>query len=132
MFGPGPVRSYPPDCGVVGCSGGVVDILLLSLGRSEARQVDDFQLQPVGIVEEDRVVARAVRVLLRLTLELDVLRAEPVRALVDVRPGLGLEGDVMQADPVAVVRLRLRLRLAQPDRRSRPADVPDRLAAFAL
>ena len=58
-----------------------MDIVLLSLGRSEARDVDDLQLQTVGIEEEHRVIPRDVGVFLRLALELNALRAEPGGAL---------------------------------------------------
>ena len=55
---------------------------LLSSGR-KAGNVDDLQLDAVGIVEEHRVVPRQVRVLLRAALDLGALRAQPVGPLVD-------------------------------------------------
>ena len=61
----------------------MVDMLLLSLGRSEARHVDDLQLESVWIVKEDRVVPGDVGVFLRLALELDALPAQPFGAFVD-------------------------------------------------
>jgi hypothetical protein len=43
------------------------------------------------------------------------------------------EGDVVDADPVPVERaVGLALRLPEPQRATRPGDVPDRLAALAL
>src|SRR5919201_3116102 len=126
----GVIPPYPRLGG--GCSGGVVDIVLLSLGGAEARNVDDLQLETVRIEEEHRVMPRDVRVFLRLALQLDVLGAQPVGALVDDAARRGLEGKVVQSDAVAVVRRDLRLHLAQPDGRARAADVPDRLAALAL
>ena len=48
--------------------------LLLS-GRNEARDVDDFQLETIRVVEEHRVVPRDVRVFLWFALELGSLRA---------------------------------------------------------
>lgn len=92
--------------------------------------MDDLELQTVGIVEECRVVAREIRVLLRLVLDLDVLRPHPRRAFVDPRARFRLEGEVVEADAIAVVGVGLRLRLAETDRRPRAAEVPDRLAAL--
>src|SRR6266545_1078770 len=130
-FGPPPGRSYPLGCcGLVGCSGGVVDILLLSSGRDEAWHVDDLELQTVRIVKEDGVVPGEVRVLLRLALQLYLLASDPLGPFVHLGPRVRLEREVMQPDPVAVVRLRFRQRLAQADRGPRARDVPDRLAAL--
>ena len=64
--------------------------------------MDDLQLETVRVVEEHRVVPGEVRVLLRLALELDGLRPQPVGALVHLRPRVRLEGDVVDADAVAV------------------------------
>ena len=62
----------------------------------------DLELQAVRVVEEDREVARRVEVLLRPALDLRSLLPEPVRPLDDDRAGRGLEGEVVQADPIAV------------------------------
>src|SRR5262249_15447701 len=76
----------------------------------------------------------AVPELLRVTLDLGVVVAQPLGALVDDGARLRLEGDVVQAHRVAVVAgadLR-RLGGADADRGAGPAQVPDRLAALAL
>src|SRR5262249_575736 len=104
---------------------------LLSLRRNETRDVDDLQLDPVRVVEENRVVPSGVRVLLRLALELDPLGAGPIRDLVDLGPGVRLERNVVQPDRISIVRL-VALRFAEPDRRAGPGQVPDRLAALAF
>src|SRR6266508_3849272 len=132
-FGPPPGRSYPLGCcGLVGCSGGVVDILLLSSGRDEAWHVDDLELETVGIVKEECVVPGDVGVLLRVALDLDPLSSNPLGPFVHLGPRVRLEREVMQSDPVAVVRLRIRQRLAQADGGPRAGDVPDRLAALTF
>src|SRR5882724_7421859 len=130
----GPGLPYPPPgCwGVVGCSGGVVDISLLSSGRNEAWYVDDLELQTVGIVKECRVIAPDVRVLLRLALDLDVLGLHPGGALIDLRARSSLERKVVQPNSVPVVRARIRRRFAEADRGARTREVPDRLAPLAL
>ena len=94
--------------------------------------MDDLQLYAVGVIEKHRVVARQVRVLLRAALDLGAAGAQPFGALVDDEPRRRLERQVMQSDPVAVVLLRMRLRLAQSDRAARAGQVPDRLSALAL
>jgi hypothetical protein len=45
--------------------------------------VHDLELEPVRVVEEDGVVARDVRVLLRLALDLGADGEKPLVALVD-------------------------------------------------
>ena len=64
--------------------------------------MDDLELDPVGVIEEDGVVARRVAVLPRWALDLRACADEPVVALVDGRPRARLEGDVVEAYPVAV------------------------------
>jgi hypothetical protein len=64
--------------------------------------VDDLELDPVRVVEEDRVVAGHVAVLARGRLDLGADRDEPVVALVDDRARARLEREVVEADPVAV------------------------------
>src|SRR5882724_778655 len=130
----GPGLPYPPPgCwGVVGCSGGVVDISLLSSGRNEAWYVDDLELETVGIVKECRVVARDVRVHLRLTLDLDVLGLHPGGTLIDLRARSSLERKVVQPNAVAVVSPGIRRRFAQADRGAWTREVPERLAPLAL
>ena len=94
--------------------------------------MDDLQLYAVGVVEKHRVVARHVRVLLRPALDLGTSFSQPLGPLVDDEPRRRLEREMVKPDPVAVVLLRRRLRLTEPDRAARPRQVPDRLAAFAL
>src|SRR5437667_7416073 len=123
-------RAVPP----AGWSGGFVDMPAFSFrsGR-EAGDVHDLQLDAVGIVKEDGVVPGHVPVLLGAALDLGPLRAQPLRPLVDDRPRVRLEREMVQADAVAVVRaVGFRLRLAQADRAARSPEVPDRLAALAL
>src|SRR3954462_10070419 len=107
-------------------------VLLLPWSGRLARDVDELELEPVGVVEEDRVVAGRVEVLLRPALDLEALLPHPVRALVDDTARRGLDREVVQPDPIAVVALRRGLSLAEPDRAARPPQVPDRLAALAL
>src|SRR5262245_60939111 len=98
-----------------------------------ARHVDDLELDPVRVVEEDRVVAGDVPVLLRAALDRDAASAQPVRPLVDVAPRRRLESDVVDTDAVAVERfLRRRLCLSQTERAARARDVPDRLATLSF
>src|SRR5207248_10826100 len=110
-------------------SAGVRSPVLLSGGL--AGDVHDLELDSVGVVKEHRVVAGDVAVLLRLALDLGADRARPLGPLVDDRPRVGLEAEMVQADPVAVV-LALARRLADPDPRARTAEVPDRLAVLSL
>src|SRR5919198_1677748 len=106
--------------------------LLLSSGR-EAGYVEDLQLDPVGIEEKHCVIPRHVAVFLRLAFDFGSLVPEPDGPLVDPRAGGGLEGEVMEADAVAVVRALARgLCFTQADRASGAADVPDRLATLPL
>src|SRR5262245_52645160 len=91
-------REDPP----LGCSGGIVNILLLSLCRLR-RDVHDLQLQPVRVVEEDRVVPRHVPVLLWAALDLGALGCEPIAALVDNPSGRRFEREMVEADPIPVV-----------------------------
>src|SRR4051794_3579739 len=133
---------------------------MVLLSGGSVRDVHDLELETVGVVEEDGVVAGDVAVLLRLPLPLGadarqpggalphagdvavLLRlalqlgadaAQPAGALVDVGARVGLEAEVVQADGVAVVAAELAcLRLAQADARAGAAQVEDRLAALAL
>jgi hypothetical protein len=85
-------------------------------------------------VEEAGVVAGDVRPLLRLVLDREPLRARPREPLVDARPRLGLEREVVQPDRVPVVRSRRRrLRLSQRQRRADTlsVEIDDALAALA-
>src|SRR5205809_793349 len=98
----------------------------------EGRDVEDLELQPDGVVEEQRVVAGHVRVFLRLALYLSPRGAQPVGALVDGAARGHLEGEMMQADGVAVVWTAVALCLAEADRAPSPGEVPDGLTALAL
>ena len=73
-----------------------------------------------------------IRVFAAIVLHLDVLCASPGGAIVDLRARFSLEGEVVEPDAVAVVRPRLRLGSAQPDRRPGAGQVPDRLATLTL
>src|SRR5438067_4222096 len=111
VSGRGP-RPPPAGLAVVGCSsGGMVDTDASFLGRL-AWDVQDLELQPVGVEEEHRVVAGEVEVLLRLALELGADAGEPFRPVVDGPARERLECEVVEPDAVAIVRtFRLRLRL---------------------
>src|SRR4029450_6871752 len=85
-----PPRPKPPDSLLVGGSGGVVDMSLLSSGHVEAWHVDGLQLETVRVVEERRVIPRDVGVLLRLALELQPPCAHPCCSIVDRRRRAGL------------------------------------------
>src|SRR3954469_25428948 len=63
-----------------------------------------LELDPVGVIEEHRVIPRAVAVLLRPALDRRALVAQPRRAVVDDLARRRRERDVVDADAVAVVR----------------------------
>ena len=93
----------------------------------------ELQFEPVGVVEEHGVVPKLVPVRLRTTLDLGVVRPQPLGPFVYGRAGADLEGDVVDADAVAVVgAFGGRKRFAQAERGSRPGQVVDRLAALTL
>src|SRR5262245_12808578 len=77
-----------------------VSMTLLS-GRL-LRDVDDLQLEAVRVVEEHRVVAEHVPVLLRLALDLRVGVAQPRGTFVDGGARARLDGEMVQPDRVAV------------------------------
>src|SRR5438094_1845333 len=79
------------------------------------REVDDLELHPVRVGEEDRVVLRAVLGVLRRRIEdRDPLpHEEPVEAT-HLLAAAHAEREVVEADPVAVER-RVALRRAKPD-----------------
>ena len=93
----------------------------------------ELELEPVGVVEEHRVVPRLVPVGPGAALDLGVVGAQPVGPLVDGRARDGLERDVVEADPVAVdLAAVLGRRLAQAEGAPRTCQVVDRLATLAL
>ena len=93
----------------------------------------ELQFEPVGVVEEHGVIPKLVTVRLRTALDLGVVRPQPLGPFVYGRPGADLEGDVVDADAVAVEgAFGRRVRLAQAERGSRAGEVVDRLAALAL
>jgi hypothetical protein len=95
--------------------------------------MDELELEPVGVVEEHRVVPGLVPVGPGAALDLGVVGAEPVRALVDGSARDDLERDVVEADAVAVDLAAVsRRRLAQAERAARAREVVDGLAALAL
>ena len=93
--------------------------------------MDDFQLETVGVVEEHRVIPRHVRVFLRLAFQLRALRAQPVRALVDLRARVGLECEVMEPDRVTIVWPGVGLRCSLPPR-NHGAGTPEMFALAPL
>src|SRR5688572_27634269 len=100
-----------------------------------ARTVEDLELEAVRVVEEDRVIALGVLVLLWARLDLGAAGAQPLGALVDDIARICPEREVVDAEVVAVVRLhRARLALAQADRphSALAADVEDALATLTL
>ena len=118
---------------VIGRCGEAAPVPFAGSFRQAARSghVDDLELEPVGVVEEDRVVPGMVLVLLGPALDLGAAGAQPVRALVDDFARRRLERDVVDADRVAVVARRGVCASRSPIG-ARPAEVPDRLAALAL
>src|SRR5689334_19401815 len=80
-----------------------VSMMLLS-GRL-LRDVDDLELEAVRVVEEHRVVAEDVPVLLRLALDLRAGVAQPAGTFVDRAARARLDGEMVQPDRVAVVSL---------------------------
>ncbi len=95
------------------------------------RSVHDLELDAVGVVEEERVVAQHVVVLLRRRLDRNAPLPRPGVALVDDLARVGFERDVVDADAVAVV-LAGDSRLAQADGGAAfAADVDDGLAPLA-
>src|SRR5829696_4904501 len=128
-------RTAPPSNGAVGSRAASKRAgpppATPSPARSSAHlvwYVRDLELDAVGVVEEDGVVALAVPVILGPALDRHALAAQPLGALVDLLARIDLEADVMDADPVAVVGngVRVRLLLAEPDRRPLAPDVVDR------
>src|SRR5512133_607365 len=106
---------------------------MLLLSRCVSRDVDDLELDAVGIVEEHCVVPKRIRVLARRRLDLCADLPQPPLPLVDRRTTCGPEREMVQADLVAVVRLpAFRCCLPQADRRGGAEQVVDRLAALAL
>ena len=67
--------------------------MLLSSG-GVCRNVHELELEPVRVVEEDRVVAGRIVVLLRAALDLGALLAKPGGTLVDL-PAIVLSGRSM-------------------------------------
>src|SRR5581483_3131451 len=114
-----------------GSSGGVVDTGAPFSGR-EGRHVEDLELHPVGVVEEDCVVAGDVGVLLRLALEQRAVGPQPVGTFVHDRARRRLDREMVQADAIPVDVAIAALRFAQADRAACALQVPDRLAALAL
>src|SRR6266581_4112894 len=89
--------------------------LALDLAPVPPREVDDLELHPVRVGEEDRVVLRAVLGVLRRRIEdRDPLAHEEIVEAIDLVPAPHAERDVVEADPVAVER-RVALRRAKPD-----------------
>src|SRR6266516_3885726 len=99
--------------------------------RRVARHVDDLELDPVRVVEEDRVVAEDVAVLLRAALDRRAVLLQPLGAIVDRRARGRLDRQMVEPEPIAV-GVSLGLGLAEADRRAGPAEVPDGLAALPL
>ncbi len=94
--------------------------------------MDDLELDPVGVVEERRVVPGGVRPFLRLVLDLEALGEGPPVALVDELARGGLEREVVEPDRVPVVLSgRLRFPQAERDADSVAVEIPDRLSALA-
>ncbi len=78
--------------------------------------VDVFELETVGVGEEHRVVAGPVlRIFCRRVEDGDAGGDQPVVQTVDILPGVGIPGEVMQADRVAVMCARV-----QAGRRAMP------------
>jgi len=95
-----------------------------------------LELDPVGVVEEDGVVARRVVVLRRTALDPGAVLAEPARPLVDDLTRGNVEADVVDADGVAVVGgvVGVGALLAQTQRgdtRALDREIVDRLALLA-
>src|SRR6266403_1378474 len=79
------------------------------------REVDDLELHPVRVGEEDRIVLRAVLGVLRRRIEdRDPLAHEDLVEAIDLVPAPHAEREVVEPDPVAVER-RVALRRAKPD-----------------
>ena len=78
--------------------------------------MDELELDAVGVVDEDRVVAGRVVVLAWAALDLGADVAGPVGDLLDRLPARRREGEVVQSDRVAVGSVETRVALAQPDR----------------
>ncbi len=74
--------------------------------------VDELELEPVGVVEEQGVVARRVVVLAWAAFDVRLLVFQPGGALVDQRTAAGREGDVVDAHRVAVIRRGMDIGLA--------------------
>src|SRR5882724_949322 len=89
--------------------------LALDLAPVPPREVDDLELHPVRVGEEDRVVLRAVLGVLRRRIEdRDPLAHEDLVEAIDLVPAPHAEREVVEPDPVAVER-RVALRRAKSD-----------------
>src|SRR5437773_4641569 len=98
-----------------GVSRPLVGPLALDGAPVPPREVDDLELHPVRIGEEDRVVLRAVLGVLRRRIEdRDPLAYEELVEAIHVVPAPHAERQMVEADPVAVER-RLALRRAKHD-----------------
>src|SRR5437667_10352752 len=89
--------------------------LALDLAPVPPREVDDLELHPVRIGEEDRVVLRAVFGVLRRRIEdRDPLAHEELVEAIHLLPAPHAEREVVEPDPVAVEH-RIALRRAKHD-----------------
>lgn len=64
--------------------------------RNSSANVQNLELEPVGVAEEDRVAVRLVVVLARRLDDLGSLAEQHDVHLVDVRAVAGVEGDVVK------------------------------------
>src|SRR5438093_13665136 len=98
-----------------GVSRPLIAPLALDLAPVPPREVDDLELHPVRVGEEDRVVLRAVLGVLRRRIEdRDPLAHEELAEAIHLVPPPHAEREVAEADPVAVER-RLARRRAKHD-----------------
>jgi hypothetical protein len=103
--------------------------------RSEPRPGHDFDLDAVRVIEEHGVIARRVGVLLRDALDPYTALTRPLGGAIDRSSRATVDRDVMNADRVAIMRLRvLRPPRAQANRAASVStnEVVDGLTALAL
>src|SRR5215831_5056485 len=85
--------------------------------RGPRRLVYDLDLDPVGVIEERRVIAlNVVWELLRRTLSLHTLSEDPLPAAINDVARRRLEGDMVDSNRVSVIGdwMSIRLLLSQP------------------
>ena len=80
------------------------DTVVRKSEQSFARHVIEFEPDAVGILEQDRVIARRPSVLARRADDVDAERGQECMQLVDIGTLSGAKAQVMQPDPLLLER----------------------------